>query len=383
VITVIIAFGVVFYFYSRSKKNNKGNWVQFLAKSKEAGFSIKESEMLFQLATQNNLENPCTMFESHNQFDYCLRALVKTINSAGSNADQGAHDFLSRLYDYRKRIENKKASSGNSIINTYQIKEGQFLKVLVAGTGVFQSQVVKNTNQYLVISRPANSKYTSTMSWFRTKISVYFWREDDAGYVFDSEVLDEVFSKGVPSLKIPHCESLFRTQQRKSKRVKINKTAYLYLVTDGEPSHKIESEPGIICFLEDISETGCAVTVGGKADSDMRVKVQFGIGNSPVCMAGTVRSTTFKEDKNRSVLRIEADVLPIKTRNVIPGEIYNTSADDDDELPFRVLDDEAANFADQNVSSGSAANVNIPAAGSGDSAFEDAFSETMSGKFIK
>jgi c-di-GMP-binding flagellar brake protein YcgR len=228
------------------------------------------------------------------------------------------------------------------------MSEGQPLRVLVVGVGVFKSQVIKNTSQFLTIARPVNSKNTTTMAWSGLSISVYFWREDDAGYVFDSEVLDEVFSLGIPSIKITHGDSLFRTQKRKSIRVKMQKAAFLYLVPSHESPHRLASEPGLKCLLEDISDTGCAVTVGGRADAGLRVKVQFALNNAAVCMTGTVRSIRYNESTDRSMLHIEAEPLSVETRNRVLGEVFGMQPEEDEnELPFRVLDDEIADLEEE------------------------------------
>jgi len=341
---LVVVLGVIYLVVSRSKKEQGGNWMQFFSKGKEAGFSFKEIDMLRQLATQCGLEPPHSVFESQTQLDKCIHSLVRGMKMAGG--DGGNRDFLSKLYDYRQKIEISKSHDNIKIAHSRQISEGQALRVLVVGTGVFNSHVVKTTPQYMTISRPENSKMTSAMSWTGLKIAVYFWREDDAGYVFDSEVLDEVFSLGVSSLKITHGDSLFRTQKRKSVRAKMNKAAFLYLVASNEPSHKLEVRPGVKCYLEDLSDTGCAVTIGGKAGEGLRVKVQFALDNMPVCITGTVRSTSYREDTNRTVLRIEAEPLPKSIKNHILSEVFGMlPGEDEDELPFRVLDDEMASFA--------------------------------------
>jgi len=338
---VVIVLGVIYLAVSRSKKEEGGTWMQFFSKGKEAGFSLKEIEMLRQLTIQCGLEPPHSVFESQTQLDKCIHSLVRSVRMSGENGSQGTRDFLSKLYDYRQKIEVNKNRVQNKIAHSRQISEGQALRVLVVGTGVFDSQVVKNASQYMTISRPVNDKKPSSMVWAGLKIAVYFWREDDAGYVFDSEVLDEVYSLGISSLKITHGESLFRTQKRKSIRVKTNKAAFLYLVPSDEPSHKLEAAPGLKCFLEDLSDTGCAVTVGGKAGEGLRVKVQFALNNTPVCITGTIRSTNYREDADRTVLRIEAEPLPMEVKNHILSEVFGMLPDDDeDELPFRVLDDE-------------------------------------------
>jgi c-di-GMP-binding flagellar brake protein YcgR len=341
----MLIFG--FYWVSRKKKEGGvgGNWVQFISMGKEAGFSFKEVEMLRQITVQCNIEDSCSIFSSQDKLDQCIRAMVRNIRMSGESEDQGIQDFLSRLYDYRKKIESEDHSTGGGISNSRQMTDGQVLKILVSGGGVYKSQIIKNSSQFMTISRPVNPKVTAPTSWQGTKISVYFWRENDAGYVFDSEVTDEVISLGVSALKIAHSDSLFRTQKRKSTRMKMNKHAFLYLIKDDKPSYKLEIDPGLRCFLEDLSDTGCAVVVAGKTETGLRVKIQFALDNIPICISGTVRSTSFKADTNRSVLRIEADPMPMEIRNLILGQMFGASQDDEDDLPFRVLDDEAAKMS--------------------------------------
>ena len=339
-VIIVAVCGVVILVLSLTGKQKSG-WLQFYAKGKDAGFSFREVELLRQLASRANLEEPTSLFWSQNQLDQCLRSLVRSMHLSGNASDQANQDFLSKLYDFRKKIEMEKPRIKNGISNSRQISDGQNLRILVPGTGVFRSQTIKNTSGYLTVSRPTSSKISGTFAWQGLKISVYFWREDDAGYVFDSEVTDEVFSKGISSLKIAHTDSLFRTQKRKSIRIKLHKPAFLYLLQSEEDTNKLEVSPGLKCFLEDLSDTGCAVTIGGKAASGLRIKVQFALNNFTICMSGTVRSIEFKEDLNRSLLHVEADPLPIEIRNKILGEVFGMLPEDEEDLPFRLLGEEA------------------------------------------
>ncbi|MDR2101280.1 MAG: PilZ domain-containing protein, partial [Treponema sp.] len=326
-----------------------GSWLQFFAKGKDAGFSLQEIDLLRRLAVKANLEEPSSLFWSQNQLDICIRSLVRSIEDAGEEDTQADQTFLSKLYDYRKKIEMEKPKIKKGIASTQQIGESQQLRILVPELGVFKSQVIKNISSYLTISRPQGNKVAAGLSWTGLPVSVYFWRNDDAGYVFDSEVLDEVFSRGLSALKIAHSESLVRTQKRKSPRIKTHKPAFLYLVSNNEEPGGIEVVPGLKCFLEDLSETGCAVTIGGKASEGLRVKVQFVVDTSPVSMSGTVRSIEYKQDSNRSLLHIEADELPLEIRNRILGEVFGMLSENEENepLPFRVTEGDEKTEADQ------------------------------------
>jgi c-di-GMP-binding flagellar brake protein YcgR len=206
--------------------------------------------------------------------------------------------------------------------------------------GVHPSRVLKNFGNYMVISRPSNPKLPASYSWNGMKLSIYFWREDDAGYVFDSDVQDEVFTKGTAALKISHGENLLRTQKRRSIRVKTHKPAFLYILDSDEASNTVEMKPGLKCFVEDISDTGCAILIGGRGVAQLRIKVQFILNTMAICFSGTVRSVEYNENDNKSILRIEADPMAIETRNQILGEVFGMLPEEDNELPFQILDEE-------------------------------------------
>ncbi|MDR2702013.1 MAG: PilZ domain-containing protein [Spirochaetaceae bacterium] len=338
-VILIIVAGIAGLLLSQSKKDNKKSWVKFFAKGKDAGFSLGEIELLRRLAVRSSLDDPSSLFWSQHELDNCIRKIVRSARLSGGG-DQSTHDFLSKLYDYRKKIEMDKPRIKKGIQDTRQIEEGQSLRLLLDGQGVFGSKILKNTGQYLTIVRPNNSKLPLSFSWTGTVISVYFWREDDAGYVFDTEVQDEVFSKGKPSLKINHATNLSRTQKRRSVRIKTHRAAFLYILGHDEPSNSIEMKPGLKCFIENLSDTGCGVLIGGKAASGMGIKVQFILNNTPVCISGIVRSTEYNEEKNQSFLHVEADTMDTETRNHVLGEVFGMLPEEDD-LPFRVLDEEA------------------------------------------
>ena len=337
-----IIFLVLVYFLTRAKKETSGNWIQFFAKGKEAGFTIKDMEQIRRLVSGCNIKDPVSIFKSKKQFEIVVRSMVNTARLSGDINEPLTQIFLSKPFDYFKKIEMEATDTKVKITNSRQISEGQTLRILVAGTGVFKSEVIKNTANSLTISRPVNSKVSASMRWNDLKISVYFWREDDAGYVFDTQVVDEVFSKGISSLKVDHNDSLFRTQRRKSLRIKFQKAAFLYLVNDADNPHRLETSAGLRCMLDDISDTGCAFRINGQAEVGMRLKVQFSIDRAPICIPATVRSVDYFHETNVSLVHMEADPLPVVTRNHILCEVFKMlPEDDEDELPFRVLEEEA------------------------------------------
>jgi hypothetical protein len=106
-------------------------------------------------------------------------------------------------------------------------------------------------------------------------------------------------------------------------------------------------------MMDDISDTGCAFRVLGQATAGLRLKIQLSLDRVPVCMPGTVRSVEYRQDTNTSLVRMEADPLPVAMRNHILCEVFDMlPEEDEDELPFRIIEDEA----DANASPKEAAN---------------------------
>jgi hypothetical protein len=123
-------------------------------------------------------------------------------------------------------------------------------------------------------------------------------------------------------------------------RAKIRLSAYLYLPKDEAYPELVEGEPGMRCVIEDLSEDGCALTVGGKAIPGLKVKVQFAVGGDTVAMSGIVKSADYDEESNRSLLHIEALPLSISTRNKILSEVFGVNPDAELEAAFSIFDDE-------------------------------------------
>ena len=339
IIAVLLA---IVFFFTLTKGGNSRNWIQFFTKGKEAGFSVRDLEQLRQLATTCKIHDPASIFKSQKQFEMIIRSMVSSARTSGEINDLPVQNLLSKLFDYCKKIEMESSGSKIKISNSRQISEGQALRILVPGTGVYKSEVVKNISNSLTISRPTGAKPNTSIQWNGQKISIYFWREDDAGYVFDTEVVDEVFSKGISSLKVEHNDSLFRTQKRKTPRVRFVKDAFLYLVKDVDNPHKLEKDAGLRCVLDDISDSGCSFKVKGQATVGLHLKTQFSLDRIPICIPGKVRSIDYNRESNISLVHMEADTLPSGTRNHILCEVFNLlPEEDDDELPLRVLDDEA------------------------------------------
>ena len=210
------------------------------------------------------------------------------------------------------------------LASSRSIVQGQRLRILVPGLGVYGSTVIDSNDRYLVISYPAGGRVPAGFKWRGTRVSVYFWRQDDAGYVFDTYVLEDLRIRDIPVLQLGHSNSLLRTQKRKSVRARAKIGAYLYVLKRLEGAYeKPERVPGLKCVVHDLSEDGLAVLIGGKARGGMQVKVQFVAAEAHIVMSGTVRSADFNMTTNQSLLHIEAASPSARMRNLIRAHVYS------------------------------------------------------------
>jgi hypothetical protein len=103
IITIAILLGI--YFFTRSSNKEKsGNWIQFFAKGKEEGFSMRELEQIRRLIANCNIKDPVSIFTSQHQLEACIRSVVNAVRMSGESEDPGMQDFLSRLFDYCKEV---------------------------------------------------------------------------------------------------------------------------------------------------------------------------------------------------------------------------------------------------------------------------------------
>jgi len=320
-ILVVLLLIVVLAVAMRGAK--RYSWAEFYLKAKEAGMSLAEARQLREAAALAGLADPTNILWSPRDMDKAIAVLTADLKREGRDRGREGILLMDRVYSLRKGLEFEQPRFKYGIRSSRQIGAGQRLRVLVHGVGVFGSTVIDNNARYLVVSYPIGSRLPKDWVWKGKKVSMYFWRREDAGYVFDSYVIDDLRIRSVPVLQVSHSEALLRTQKRKSIRARSRIPAYLYLLKRIEGAYeKPERVPGF--------GPSAAVAIGGKAKPGLQVKLQFGLEERSVVMSGTVRSVDFDAEANRSVLHVEAVTPSPRMRNAIRSFVYNIREDGQD-----------------------------------------------------
>jgi len=324
VAAVAIAALIVFVVVLRRAGGGSFPWIQFYLKGREAGFRFGEINLLRRMAVDNHVKNPTSLFWSVRLLDRSIRSVITRYRSLNQEEDEEAVGFVSKLFDFRKRVEFNQPKYTLGLKSTREMTNRQRLSILLPSLGPFTSVVVDNLRRYMAISYPQGPKIPPGFSWKNQQIAVNFWREGDAGYYFQTKVLEDYSDQKYPILHIAHADNVVRTQKRHSIRADTDVPAHLYpLRSIEEGSEEWESSSGLRCRLVDVSEDGAALLIGGRAKVGLPVKFQFSLNDSEIAMSGVVRGTTFDEKKNRSILHIQARTPGLKVKNAIRSYVYN------------------------------------------------------------
>ena len=299
-------------------------WFRFYAKGKESGFLFHEINTLRKAAVEAEMDNPVTIFSSVRVLDRTIRSLILRFRARQRMEEPETNRFLGEIFNFRKRVEFNLPRYRNGIKTSRELMAGQRIRITLLGGSTFHSQVVENLRKYMAVAYPVGKDMPPGFSWKDQRVNIYFWRAEDAGYYFESKVLDDFLNRKFPILYVAHSDNLIRSQKRSSIRAEADLACQIYHLQNIKmASETLETNPGYKARMVDLSEDGCALLVGGKAKTGLAMKAQFQLGDQTIAMTGTIRGITFDEKKNRSVLHMQAVPPSDKVRNTILTYVYD------------------------------------------------------------
>jgi len=300
-------------------------WVRFYTRGKEAGFAVAEINILRRAAVEADMDNPVSIFSSVRVLDRTIRALILKYRARQRDEEPATNEFLSEIFEFRRRIEFNLPRYRNGLKNSRELLPGQRIRMVLPGGESFQSSIVENLRRYMAVAYPVGKVVPPPgFTWKGQRVNVYFWRVDDAGYYFESRVIDDFLNRKFPILYLAHSETLIRSQKRGSVRVETDLPCLIYHLKGLDQANEvIEKVPGYRARMVDLSEDGCALLVGGKAKVGLAIKTQFDLGDHTVTLSGTIKGITFDDKKNRSVLHIQALKPSTRVRNQILSYVYD------------------------------------------------------------
>lgn len=288
--------------------------ISFVSRGLDAGFKFNQILLLWKASSLAGLERPSDIYWSLDELDRCMHILIEKFGLLKhGKAEETQKDLLRRLFDYRKRVEFNKPQYKMGIRTTRDIPLNQTIKIRQNQVGIYESTVVANADTYLLVDYPRGDALPIGFGWRGRLLNVYFWKEGDAGYFFESKFLDHFeSSEDRKYLRMAHSDYLLRSQKRRSVRAACNIPAQLFRFNNTSSfQNNIERNDGLYAILLDISEDGAALRMAGRGKKGMAVKIQFRIKDITVVMNGIVRSCRYDRNKDQSLLHME-NMLPLK-----------------------------------------------------------------------
>ncbi len=267
---------------------NRFPWYEFYSRGRKEGFSFKEIGFLKQIVIRNKLEKPQSIFWSTKQLDKCLKPAISKINSDVNLPPDYKQSMMSKLLNLRTKSEFNLPKYKKKIRETTAVQPQQKIVIRDSIYGTFVSWVVEVTRKNLVVTMPSGKKELSALNWISRRLSVYFWRRDDAGYLFETKVQDQITSEEYPLLYLSHTNKLQRLQKRKDIRVNTGlqvkfKPIVLSLV-NGD-NRAVISQRIHTGNIIDLSAAGCCMLAGKMLKKNDRVKLEFNLTRSKKIIA--------------------------------------------------------------------------------------------------
>ncbi len=325
-IVLLIIGSALFLLNLTSGKMNRFQIISFYSKGKDAGFKWHEISMLWKAAVLADTEVPSKIFFSLDELDNCINLINQKygILDKKNQTDPAVRELVKKLFEYRKKVEFSKPRYKRGLKTTRDIPLNQIMKIRTSDAGIHTTQVCGNTDTYIVISYPKGDPVPVGFTWRGRVLNVYFWRDNDAGYFFQSRLIDSYRDSENKFFRMAHTDHVLRSQKRKSVRAEAQFAAQMYRFKSAASfNNSIETNPGLFCVIVDLSEDGAAVRVGGRGKKGMAMKLQFKVRENLIVINGVVKSVDFNLEKDQSILHIELMPLEEATRFVILSYVYD------------------------------------------------------------
>lgn len=302
----------------------------FRREARRMGLTAPAADMLETLVRICKVKQPLLVFTSSSLLDDTLKKGLYSLENARELTEEEKENRRSTIFLIKQTLERNKRA-GAAVRSTTFLRPGQLLTVTPGEGTPYSSKVISNMRDFLTVSAPAQPAGADTR-WKRgTPLSVYFWRENDAGYSFASKVLGYDTVKGVPSVLIQHSRTLRREQRRRNRRREIQRQCFYYPIrivesTEGRRTQRkaaVEQSMRTLGIVMDLSAGGCAIQTMNPFERGKLIMVEFDIERrAPVRAFGKVLSV-HREKGRGGVMHIMLTRVTRQHLNRISEFVYD------------------------------------------------------------
>ncbi|HPB48354.1 MAG TPA: PilZ domain-containing protein [Exilispira sp.] len=269
------------------------------------------------------IKSPVLLFSSKNNFETYL---IKTIIALRSQNNVIGKEELERMknviFGLLSNLDSYFKDSKKNV-SSRDIQTGKKVRIYIKDMGYFFTEVIATLDKGFVIKKPSIEK--EPRSW-KLPVTVYFWRENDAGYSFESFIEDEVNESLIQGLFIRHSDNLLRYQKRQyiRKQCKFYATySLIEIILDSEGKKKMKVvPPEYDGTIFDIGGGGFAMEVGTKLPVKRLIKINLFIGRQNVkAVAEIIRYEI--SPNNKFYMHCRFAKIPVIDQNIIYEFVYS------------------------------------------------------------
>ncbi|HTP57906.1 MAG TPA: PilZ domain-containing protein [Spirochaetia bacterium] len=248
------------------------------------GLPPAHTDMLEQLVRLCKVKQPALVFTSPGLLDDTLKKGLYSLRASRGMTEEEREKRSAIIFQIKQILE-RNARRGSSVKSTVYLKPGQVLTITPQDGSPFSSRLISNMKDFLTVATPQGTAGGDTR-WMRgTTLTVYLWRENDAGYSFQSKVLGYDTVKGVSCVLIQHSRTLRREQRRRNRRREIMRACFYYpiRITEVPEGRTIQRKANVersmraLGTVIDLSAGGCAIETMHPFERGKLVMVEFDI----------------------------------------------------------------------------------------------------------
>jgi len=321
-LVTMCALGYVIYKNYKSKKSvSKKFPTEFNKMGLSVGLSRNDIKEIRNLLAEAGITKPYMIFLDSSILEKMVTENINKIETLNIPELEKEKRLL-HIFDIKRKINNHYLDMHRGIRSTLEIEPNQLLSMKVAGVGNFYSIVIINDKRNLICSIP-DIKDPTSVQWKDKQVEIYFWRYNDAGYIFKTKIENVVFSSKLQALMIAHQETLKRIQRREYPRRKCRFDVKFFKFSvstndDGKPVVLLSRTH--IGIMIDISPDGASVISDDALAKNSAVKLEFNIDERKIVVYGTILNVIKK--RNMFVMHIKFQRISDASKTQIYRYVY-------------------------------------------------------------
>lgn len=283
------------------------------------GLSHEQTKMLDFVMKADSVADPEKSVRSSSLLDRHFKRAYRIIEQTASS-DEEAQKRLAVLFSTRNILEN---SATGGINNTRQLQENT-TTILHSGKDKYQSSIISAKGDNITLERPSNNRGETLNLARGSKINVLALTKNNKGFSFESRVLGNSTTQGVPTLLVahsPHLKMLSQRRFRRKQTVIACVCFFVYVEGSGKKQRLIVDKRRFNGNIMDISVGGCSIKTTAAVNGGARLKIEFKQGDSTIAALGQVLRTN--RTGINTIIHVKFLRASLRTMNIINTFVYD------------------------------------------------------------